>query len=103
MAFLYPLLFILGFVSGVLYFWHMWKSVGTYGAEKNKILMSMVFRVPFPIGAALLGYIIGKFEGVIAVLLGFTTFQVIFLVKKGQQLKKQLEEDLEKENSSSQK
>jgi hypothetical protein len=98
---IYIPLFILGFVSGVLYFWHMWKSIGTYGAAKNKILMSMVFRVPIPIGAALVGYLIGKFEGVIAVLLGFTTFQVIFLVKKGQQLKKQLEEELEEENKIS--
>jgi hypothetical protein len=77
----------------------MWKSIGTYGSEKNKILMSMIFRVPIPIGSALLGYMIGKFEGVIAVLIGFTTFQIIFLIKKGQQLKKQLEEEVEKEDN----
>lgn len=103
MILLYIFLFVLGFISGVLYFWHMWKSIGTYGAQKNKILMSMIFRVPIPIGAALLGYIIGKFEGVIVVLIGFTVFQTIFLVKKGQQLKKQLEEEIEKENNSAEK
>ncbi|WP_245596369.1 ATP synthase subunit I [Sulfurihydrogenibium subterraneum] len=103
MILIYIPLFILGFISGILYFWHMWKSIGTYGAAKNKILMSMVFRVPIPIGAALVSYLIGKFEGVIAVLIGFTAFQVIFLVKKGKQLKKQLEEELEKENKTSEK
>ncbi|WP_297889931.1 ATP synthase subunit I [Sulfurihydrogenibium sp.] len=99
MILVYILLFILGFLSGLMYFWHMWKSIGTYGAQKNKILMSMVFRVPIPIGAALIGYLVGKYEGVISVLIGFTVFQIVFLVKKGQQLKKQLEEEVEKENN----
>ncbi len=96
MILIYILLFFLGFISGVFYFWHMWKSIGSYGADKSKILMSMIFRAPIPIGFALIGYLIGKFEGTIAVLIGFTTFQIIFLVKKGSQLKKELEEEVKK-------
>lgn len=61
--------------------------------------MSMVVRLPFPIGAALVGYVVAKFEGIIAVLVGFTVFQIIFLVKKGQALKKEMEEELARENS----
>ncbi|MCX7759693.1 MAG: ATP synthase subunit I [Hydrogenothermaceae bacterium] len=94
---IYIPLFILGFISGVIYFWHMWKSIGVYGTEKSKVLMSMIVRLPFPIGAALIGYVLGKFEGIIAVLIGFTTFQIIFLVKKGQALKKELEEELKRQ------
>lgn len=97
MILLYIPLFILGFLAGLFYFWHMWKSIDSYGAQKVKILMSMVVRAPFPIGAALLGYVVAKFEGIVAVLLGFTTFQVIFLIKKGQNLKKEMEEELSKE------
>lgn len=99
MILLYVPLFILGFLAGLFYFWHMWKSIGSYGAQKSKILMSMVVRLPLPIGAALIGYVVAKFEGIIAVLVGFTAFQIIFLVKKGQALKKEMEEELAKENS----
>jgi len=95
---IYTVLFILGFIAGLIYFWHMWRSIGIYGANKSKILSSMIFRAPVVIAAALLGYMIGKFEGIIAVLIGFTTFQIIFLVKKGSQLKKELEEALKEEN-----
>ncbi|MEZ0323008.1 MAG: ATP synthase subunit I [Hydrogenothermaceae bacterium] len=90
-------LFIFGVISGVIYFWHMWKSIGVYGTQKGKVLMSMIVRLPFPIGASLLGYLIGRFEGIIAVLLGFTTFQIVFLVKKGQALKREMEEELKRE------
>lgn len=76
----------------------MWKSIGSYGTQKSKVLLSMVVRLPFPIGAALLGYLLGKFEGIIAVLVGFTTFQVMFLVKKGQALKKEMEEEIKSKN-----
>lgn len=100
---IYIPLFILGFLSGVIYFWHMWKSIGTYGAEKSKVLMSMVIRLPFPIGAALIGYMFAKFGGIIAVLVGFTMFQIIFLVKKGQTLKKELEEELKREENNEKK
>lgn len=93
---LYTFLFILGFLSGVVYFWHMWKSIGMYSA-KGKIMASMVIRLPFPIVAALVGYLLAKFEGIIAVLVGFTTFQVIFLVKKGSSLKRELEEEIKRE------
>jgi len=96
---IYTGLFILGFIAGLIYFWHMWKSIGTYGANKSKILSSMIFRAPVVIAAALLGYVVAKFEGIIAVLIGFTTFQIIFLVKKGSQLKKELEEEALKEEN----
>lgn len=98
MVLLYPFLFILGFLSGLVYFWHMWKSIGSYGTEKSKVLMSMVVRLPFPIVASFVGYLIGKFEGIIAVLVGFTIFQIIFLVKKGKALKRELEEELKRES-----
>jgi hypothetical protein len=96
---IYTGLFILGFIAGLIYFWHMWKSISTYGANKSKILSSMIFRAPVVIAAALLGYMVAKFEGIIAVLIGFTTFQIIFLVKKGSQLKKELEEEALKEEN----
>lgn len=94
---IYIPLFILGFLSGVVYFWHMWRSIGIYKAKGSKVLMSMIVRLPFPIGAALIGYMVAKFGGIVAVLVGFTTFQIIFLVKKGQTLKKELEEELKRE------
>ncbi|MCX7738699.1 MAG: ATP synthase subunit I [Hydrogenothermaceae bacterium] len=103
MVLLYPFLFILGFLSGLVYFWHMWKSIGNYGTKKSKVLMSMVVRLPFPIVASLVGYLIGKFEGIIAVLVGFTTFQIIFLVKKGKALKRELEEELKRESEGKKK
>lgn len=99
MILLYIPLFILGFVAGLFYFWHMWKSIGSYGTQKSKVLMSMVVRLPLPVGAALAGYMVAKFEGIIAVLVGFTAFQIIFLVKKGQSLKREMEEELAKEEN----
>ncbi len=99
MILIYILLFFLGFIGGVFYFWHMWKSIGSYGADKSKILMSMIFRAPIPIAFALIGYLVGKFEGIISVLIGFTIFQIIFLVKKGSQLKRELEEEAKKEDN----
>lgn len=98
MILIYIPLLILGFLAGIVYFWHMWKSIDSYGAQKSKILMSMVFRLPIPIGAALLGYVVARFEGIIAVLVGFTAFQIIFLVKKGQALKREMEEEITKDN-----
>ena len=101
---IYVGLFVLGFIAGFFYFYHMWKSIAAYGASKSKILSSMVFRAPIVIISALIGYFLAKFEGIIAVLVGFTAFQIIFLVKKAGQLKKELddyikEENLEKQNS----
>ena len=91
-------LFILGFIAGFFYFYHMWKSIGTYGAKKSKILLIMIFRAPIVIISALIGYFLAKFEGIIVVLIGFTTFQIIFLIKKGSQLKKELDEYIKEEN-----
>jgi len=42
--------------------------------------------------------VVMKLGGIISVLLGFTTFQLIFLIRKGTQLRKQVEEEAEKYN-----
>ncbi|ACO04647.1 MAG TPA: ATP synthase subunit I [Persephonella sp.] len=91
---LYFPLFILGIVAGFFYFSHMWKSINIYGAEKNKILKSMLIRLPIPIVAVLIGSIAG-IGGIISVLVGFTTFQIYFLVKTGKRLKEEIEREAE--------
>ena len=92
---LYFPLFILGIVAGFFYFSHMWKSINIYGAEKNKIMKSMLIRLPIPIVAVLVGSVAG-IGGIISVLVGFTVFQLFFLVKTGIKLKQEVEEEAKK-------
>jgi len=92
--FYFPL-FILGLVAGFLYFTHLFKSVNMYGTEKGKVLRSMFLRLPIPIAAALIGSLAGV-GGIVSVLLGFTAFQIYFLVKVGTKLKKEVEEEAER-------
>ncbi len=92
--FYFPL-FILGLLAGFFYFTHLFKSVNMYGTEKGKVLRSMFLRLPIPIIAALIGSVAG-IGGIVSVLVGFTTFQIYFLVKVGTKLKKEVEEEAEK-------
>ena len=89
---IYIPLYFLGLIAGFFYFYHMWKSLVEYGTNKKRLMFSMLFRLPFPIIAVLLGSLAG-IGGIIAVLLGFTTFQTIFLIKRGTKLKKEVEEE----------
>ncbi|WP_456400873.1 ATP synthase subunit I [Persephonella sp.] len=98
--FYFPL-FLLGLISGFFYFSHMWKSINIYGTEKNKVLKSMLIRLPIPILSVLLGSLAGV-GGIISVLLGFTVYQIFFLVKTGKRLKEEIEKEAEesqKENT----
>ncbi|WP_457639992.1 ATP synthase subunit I [Persephonella sp.] len=92
--FYFPL-FLLGLLSGFLYFTHLFKSVNNFGTDKGKVMKSMLIRLPVPIIAVLLGSLAG-IGGIISVLVGFTVFQVYFLVKVGAQLKKEVEEEAER-------
>ncbi|NPA53419.1 MAG: ATP synthase subunit I [Aquificae bacterium] len=99
---LYFPLFILGVIAGFFYFSHLWKSINIYGTEKNKILLSMIIRLPIPVGAVLIGGFLAGIGGIISVLIGFTLFQVVFLVNIAKKLKKEVEaEALKEENSKS--
>ncbi len=94
-------MFLLGITAGFFYFTHMWKSINIYGAEKNKVLKSMLIRLPIPIIAVLTGSLAG-IGGIISVLVGFTTFQIFFLVKTGKKLKDEIEKEAgesERENT----
>ena len=93
---LYFPLFLVGLAAGFFYFSHLWKSVNIFGPEKGKILKSMIVRLPVPILAVLLSAYIAGIGGIISVLLGFTTFQIVFLTKMGLKLKKEVEEEAEK-------
>ncbi|WP_456383858.1 ATP synthase subunit I [Persephonella sp.] len=92
--FYFPL-FLLGVAAGFLYFTHLFKSINAFGADKGKVMRSMLIRLPIPIIATLLGSLAG-IGGIISVLAGFTVFQIYFLVKIGSQLKKEVEEEAEK-------
>ncbi len=91
-VFIYIPLFFLGVVAGFFYFYHMWKSLVEYGANRKRLLFSMLFRLPFPLIAVLIGSLAG-IGGIVSVLLGFTTFQTIFLIKRGSKLKREVEEE----------
>ena len=96
---LYFPLFLVGIAAGFFYFSHLWKSINIFGTEKNKILMSMLIRLPIPIGAVLFAAFVAGVGGIISVLVGFTIFQIVFLVKMGIKLKKEVEaEALQKES-----
>jgi fatty acid desaturase len=96
---LYFPLFILGLIAGFFYFSHLWKSINIFGTEKNKILMSMLIRLPIPIAAVLVAAFIAGVGGIISVLVGFTVFQIVFLVKMGIKLKKEVEAEALKEEN----
>ncbi len=96
---LYFPLFILGLIAGFFYFSHLWKSINIFGTEKNKILMSMLIRLPIPIAAVLVAAFIAGVGGIISVLVGFTVFQIVFLVKMGIKLKKEVEAEAVKEEN----
>jgi len=91
-VFIYIPLFFLGVVAGFFYFYHMWKSLIEYGANRKRLLLSMLFRLPFPLIAVLIGSLAG-IGGIISVLLGFTAFQTIFLIRRGFKLKREVEEE----------
>ncbi len=90
---LYFPLFIVGLIAGFFYFSHLWKSVNIFGTEKSKIMMSMIIRLPIPIIAVLSGAFLAGVGGIVSVLVGFTLFQIVFLVKMGIKLKKEVEEE----------
>ncbi|NPA12967.1 MAG: ATP synthase subunit I [Aquificae bacterium] len=92
--FYFPL-FILGVVAGFFYFTHLYKSVSNFGADKGKVLKSMIIRLPIPIVAVLIGSLAG-IGGILSVLFGFTAFQIYFLVKVGTKLKREVEEEAER-------
>ncbi|WP_029522531.1 ATP synthase subunit I [Persephonella sp. KM09-Lau-8] len=92
--FYFPL-FILGLVAGFFYFTHLFKSINNFGTDKGKVLRSMIIRLPIPVIAVLIGSLAG-IGGIISVMVGFTTFQIYFLVKVGTQLKKEVEEEAER-------
>ncbi len=92
--FYFPL-FVLGIIAGFFYFTHLFKSVSSFGTDKGKVLRSMMIRLPIPVVAVLLGSLAG-IGGIISVLVGFTVFQIYFLVKVGTQLKKEVEEEAER-------
>ncbi len=92
---IYIPLFFLGFIAGFFYFYHMWKSLVEYGANRKRLMFSMFFRLPFPLVAVLLGSLAG-IGGIVSVLLGFTVFQTIFLIKRGIKLKREVEEEAKK-------
>ena len=92
--FYFPL-FILGIVASFFYFTHLFKSISNFGTDKGKILRSMIIRLPIPIVAVLIGSLAG-IGGIISVMVGFTVFQIYFLVKVGTKLKKEVEEEAEK-------
>ncbi len=94
---LYFPLFIAGLIAGFFYFSHLWKSVNIFGPQKSKIMMSMIVRLPVPIVVVLIGAYLAGVGGIVSVLLGFTTFQLFFLVKMGKKLKKEVEEEAEKQ------
>jgi len=93
-------LFFIGFIAGILYFSHMWKSIHTFGTDKSKVFLSMILRVPIPIIASFIGYFIAGLNGILSVLAGFTVFQIIFLIKKGKDLKNQVEKEFSNENNN---
>ncbi|RMA97061.1 ATP synthase subunit I [Hydrogenothermus marinus] len=98
---IYGFLFILGLLAGFFYFTNLWKSVNQHKENKSKLIFSSFLRFPIPIIAAIIGGFLAGVVGIIIVIFGFSVFQIFYLVKKGSQLKKDLEEyakTLEEEN-----
>jgi len=100
---LYIIFFSLGVLSGAFYFKNLWKSVSQHKTDEGKLIFSSFLRFPVPIIAAILGGFFVGVGGIIAVIVGFSVFQIYYLIKKGSQLKKDLEEyakQLEEENKN---
>ncbi|RMD45634.1 MAG: ATP synthase subunit I [Aquificota bacterium] len=99
----YILFFIIGIGAGAFYFQNLWKSISQHKTDKGKLIFSSFLRFPVPIIAAILGGFFAGVGGIIAVIAGFSVFQIYYLIKKGSQLKKDLEEyakQLEEENKN---
>jgi hypothetical protein len=100
---LYILFFFVGVGAGIFYFNNLWKSVNAYKTDKTKIIFSSFLRFPIPIIAAILAGFFSGIGGIIATILGFSFAQFYFLIKRGAQLKQDLEEyakQLEEENKN---
>ncbi len=100
-VFLSLLFFIIGIGVGIYYFNNLWKSVNTYKTQKAKIIFSSFLRFPIPIIAAIFAGFFAGIWGIIAMIIGFSFAQFYFLISKGSQLKKDIEEyakQLEEEN-----
>jgi len=89
---LYTLFFIIGLIAGGFYFTHLWKSVSAYKSDKTKIIFSSFIRFPVPLIAVFVAGFLAGIGGILSVIFGFTVFQFVYLIKKGSQLKKEIEE-----------
>lgn len=89
---LYILFFVVGLIAGGFYFTHLWKSVNAYKSDKSKIIFSSFIRFPVPLVAVFVAGFFAGIGGILAVIFGFSVFQFIYLIKKGSQLKKDIEE-----------
>ena len=100
---LYIVFFFVGIGAGVIYFNNLWKSINAYKSDKSKIIFSSFLRFPIPIIAAIIAGLFSGIGGIIAVILGFSFAQFYYLIKRGSQLKQDLEEyakQLEEENKN---
>ena len=89
---LYVLFFFVGILTGWFYFSHLWNSINQNQTDKGKIIFSSFIRFPVPILAAILAGYFAGIIGIIVFIFGFSVFQFIYLIKKGSQLKRDLEE-----------
>ncbi len=89
---LYVLFFFVGIITSWFYFSHLWKSISENKTDKGKIIFSSFIRFPVPIIAAILAGYFSGIMGIIVFIFGFSVFQFIYLIKKGSQLKKDLED-----------
>lgn len=97
---LYILFFLVGLVAGGFYFTHLWKSINAYKSDKGKIIFSSFIRFPVPLIAVFVAGLFAGIGGILSVIFGFTVFQFIYLVKKGSQLKKEIEEYAKSQESN---
>jgi len=100
---IYIFLVFLGALSGAFYFRNLWRSVSEHKTNKGRLIFSSFLRFPVPLVSAIIGGFLAGVGGIIAVIAGFSIFQVIYLIKKGSQLKQDLEEyakQLKEENKN---
>ena len=92
---IYIPLFFLGVGISYFYFTNMVKNLSTESITKSQIIKGMILRLPVPvIGFFLAGFIAG-IGGILSLFVGFTVFQIYFLVKAGSKLKLEIEKDNE--------
>lgn len=96
----YILFFFVGLAAGGFYFTHLWKSINTYKSNKGRIIFSSFIRFPIPLLAVFVAGLFAGIGGILSVIFGFTVFQFIYLVKKGSQLKKEIEEYAKSQESN---